>query len=120
MNFMTLFELYHYSSFASSYFWPVFRWLFLKGKNIHVTSEVHCEPTGMKFINQNIWLWNPEWKFFFSYQKYVKTIGLEILWFVLLGNELYVSIGRQHLLLALVECEALNFKKIVLFLEKVF
>lgn len=41
---------------------------------------------------------------------------------VLLGNKLNISIGRQHLLLALVECEALNLKKIVLilFLEKVF
>lgn len=47
-----------------------------------------------------------------------KTTGLEILWFILLGNKLHISIGRQHLLLALVECETLNVKKDIIIYGK--
>lgn len=46
-----------------------------------------------------------------------------MLWFILLGNKLHISIGRQHLLVALVEYEALNLENILLSLflmEKVF
>lgn len=44
---------------------------------------------------------------------------LEILWFILSRKKLHISIGRQHLLLALVECETPNLKKMLLFMEKV-